>query len=98
MTFLSLVPQTEYNGHEEHFHEPITGIEDGVHKNRGIRSNPHPDSNKHRALPVDAPKAGETLTPARRILARALCRASEWDVHSFIEINQLIFHFVHLHY
>src|SRR5579862_5582350 len=63
----SPAPQSENDGHERQFHEPITGMDAGElpwhvvphygsHKNHENESEPKPHSKLHSSLPVTDPK------------------------------------------
>ncbi len=59
----STAPFAEYNGHEEHLHEPVTGMnqgehpwlvipEAGAHKHGHRKAKPHPESKNQRTFPA----------------------------------------------
>jgi hypothetical protein len=92
-------PHSEYNGHEEYLHEPVTGmdgvelpwhilINDGAHKKRGMKPNPHPDSKKHRTLPVDDPKTHDPVINRREGHAGRDSLAK--IVHLFFDMDRMV--------
>src|SRR6266568_4095028 len=84
--FIVKAPHTENYGHNEDVHEPVTrmdGVElpwhvlvnDGAQKKRGIEPDPHPDSKKHGALPVDDPKKHDEAREHVEVLGVVVERA-----------------------